>query len=277
MGKPIISVILPTYNRVDYLALAIWSVKRQTFEDWELIVVDDCSTDNTKEVVSSFQFSDPRVRYLKTSEQSGSPVLPRNLGVSQAKGEYLAFIDSDDEWMPEKLEQQLAFMESIKAEFAYHDMSVQKVSINGDKVQVLNWSQMSACHSGKVFLQLLRKNFIPLSSVMVTKRLWKHYGPMDLRFRVSHDWDLWLKMAFENEIYFLSQCYGILRLHSDTVITDIHRRRKESREVVRKWMSYVDGMWYRKIMLYYYLMEMFDLLPESWQDGIRRWWFGRRP
>ena len=97
-----ISIIIPTYNRVDLLPYAINSVKNQSFLDWELIVVDDCSTDNTKQVVSSYMYNDSRIRYAQTDKNSGNPVKPRNLGVQKAKGKYIAFLDSDDSWNWEK-------------------------------------------------------------------------------------------------------------------------------------------------------------------------------
>ena len=106
--KDLVSIIVPSYNCAKYLPDTIGSVLAQTYENWELLIVDDCSTDNTEEVVKSF--GDDRIRYLKNEQNSGA-ALSRNYALREAKGRWIAFLDSDDMWMPEKLEHQIAFME----------------------------------------------------------------------------------------------------------------------------------------------------------------------
>lgn len=107
-----ISIVIPCYNSQKYIAEAINSVINQTFEDWELFVIDDCSDDNTALIIQKMANEDRRIRYLKTNKPSGSPSLPRNIGVKEATGRYIAFLDSDDIWMPNKLERQLKVLES---------------------------------------------------------------------------------------------------------------------------------------------------------------------
>lgn len=104
--KPTVSVIIPTYNRAHLLPRAIKSVLNQTFQDFEVIVVDDGSMDNTEEVVKKFQKQDKRVRYIKHEGNKGGSAA-RNSGIKNAKGKYIAFLDSDDEWLPTKLEKQI--------------------------------------------------------------------------------------------------------------------------------------------------------------------------
>ncbi len=112
-----ISVIIPTYNRGEFIKKTINSVLNQTFKNFELIIVDDGSTDNTKEIIEEFIKKDDRVKYFY-QKNSGSPSEPRNLGIEKAQGEYIAFLDSDDEWLSEKLEKQLAHFKSLKDEYA---------------------------------------------------------------------------------------------------------------------------------------------------------------
>ena len=102
-----ISVIIPTYNRASLLPRALDSVLRQTWEDLEVIVVDDASRDDTPQVMAAC--TDPRVRYIRLEKNSGACVA-RNTGVAQARGEWIAFQDSDDLWLPEKLEKQMAYL-----------------------------------------------------------------------------------------------------------------------------------------------------------------------
>lgn len=114
----LVSVIMPSWNTGAYIAQSIQSVLDQTYPNWELVLVDDCSTDNTDEVVGSFH--DPRIRYLKNEVNSGA-ALTRNRALREARGEWIAFLDSDDLWMPEKLEHQLAFMREKGCVYSYHD------------------------------------------------------------------------------------------------------------------------------------------------------------
>lgn len=117
----LVSIIMPNYNCEKYVAETIKSVLAQTYTNWELIFVDDCSTDNSIEVVRSFQ--DERIRILKNEKNSGAAV-SRNYALREAKGEWIAFLDSDDLWLPEKLEKQLAFMKDNGYSFSYTDYTI---------------------------------------------------------------------------------------------------------------------------------------------------------
>src|SRR5690348_1065740 len=103
---PVVSVILPTYNRASLISRAIRSVLNQTFTDWELLIVDDGSTDATEQLIRS-RSADSRIRYMKLPQNVGM-CNARNHGIALARGEFIAFLDSDDEWLPTKLEKQLA-------------------------------------------------------------------------------------------------------------------------------------------------------------------------
>ena len=111
MGKPTVSVIMPTHNDVKYLTRAIDSVISQSFKDWELLVVDDGSTDDTPTVIAEYAKKDSRIRPFRIEKASGSPTKPRNIGIENATGRYIAFLDSDDLWLPTKLEHQMALFE----------------------------------------------------------------------------------------------------------------------------------------------------------------------
>ena len=108
--EALVSVIIPAYNCADYLDITLDSVTNQTYKNWEVIVVDDCSTDNTAEVVQKYIKKDERIKYHKLDKNSGAAVA-RNTAVKLAQGKYMAFLDSDDVWFPEKLSKQISFME----------------------------------------------------------------------------------------------------------------------------------------------------------------------
>jgi len=269
-----ISVIIPTYNRVDLLARAMGSVKIQTHTNWEMIIVDDGSIDHTSQMVQSWQLNDQRIKYYKLSKNTGSPVAPRNKGVALAEGGYIAFLDSDDYWFSNKLEIQLWYMEYHNSVFSYHDLIVQRVDGHGNK-SFEQWDKMSTCFSDMVFPFLLRKNFIPTSAVMMKRELYERYGGMDPALVINHDWDLWLRIAYEVPMHFVNEQLGLLEIHEDSVITEAHRRRTDSRKIIRKWADHVDASYYKKIMAYYYLMEVFDVLPRGVQKTIRKWWYNQ--
>lgn len=114
----LVSIIMPSWNTGRFIAESIQSVLNQTYTKWELLIVDDCSTDNTDEVVKSF--SDSRIEYFKNKKNSGA-ALTRNRAIREAKGEWIAFLDSDDLWEPQKLEKQIAFMNNNGYVFSYHE------------------------------------------------------------------------------------------------------------------------------------------------------------
>ena len=115
--KDLVSIIMPSYNTAKYIADSINSVINQTYKNWELIIVDDCSNDNTDEIVSEF-LKDKRIKYFKNEKNSGAAI-SRNKALREAKGRWIAFLDSDDLWVPEKLEKQIKFMEENNYYFSY--------------------------------------------------------------------------------------------------------------------------------------------------------------
>lgn len=117
MPNGLVSVIMPSYNTAVYIGHSIESVLAQTYLNLELIIVDDCSTDNTDKIISKY-LSDKRIKYLKNEVNSGAAA-SRNYALREAKGRWIAFLDSDDLWEPEKLEKQIAFMENNRYHFSY--------------------------------------------------------------------------------------------------------------------------------------------------------------
>ncbi len=113
----LVSIVMPSYNTGRFIKETIESVLAQSYPDWELIIVDDCSNDNTDEVVAEF-IADPRIRYIKNEKNSGAAV-SRNRALREAKGKWIAFLDSDDLWEPDKLKNQIAFMKNNNCHFSY--------------------------------------------------------------------------------------------------------------------------------------------------------------
>lgn len=128
---PKVSVIIPTYNRAHVLGRSVRSVLDQSYGDFELVIVDDCSTDNTKETVQ--RLADERIRYIRLDKNSGTPATPTNRGIEVAQGEYIAVQDSDDEWLPDKLEKQMKAFNDAPAEVGIVYTDAWRVRENGKK------------------------------------------------------------------------------------------------------------------------------------------------
>ena len=120
--QPQVSIIMPCHNGAATIADAIRSVQSQTFADWELLVIDDASTDDSVQIVSDFADSDSRIHLLHTEKSTGLPASPRNVGIEAARGRYIAFLDCDDEWLPTKLEHQIPLFatRNVAVVFSYY-------------------------------------------------------------------------------------------------------------------------------------------------------------
>lgn len=118
MERPLVSIITPSYNSAKYIAQTIGSVQQQTLADWELLITDDCSTDDTAAIINFFIANDNRIRLFSLPQNSG-PGVARNNSINQATGKYIAFLDSDDIWKPEKLEKQVSFMQHSGSHFTF--------------------------------------------------------------------------------------------------------------------------------------------------------------
>jgi len=125
----LVSIIMPSYNTSRFIEETINSVLSQTYSDWELLIVDDCSSDDTDDVVQPF-LADGRIRYLKNERNSGAAV-SRNRALREAKGKWIAFLDSDDLWMPEKLEKQIEFMKKNGYHFSYTNYA--EINVDGKR------------------------------------------------------------------------------------------------------------------------------------------------
>jgi len=114
MKNKSVSIIIPTYNGEKYIKRAILSVLNQTFQDFEIIVVDDFSCDNTVKIVRELQIKNPRIKLICLEKNSGGPALPKNKGFEISSGEFIAYLDQDDEWLENKLEEQIKFFNNSK-------------------------------------------------------------------------------------------------------------------------------------------------------------------
>jgi glycosyltransferase involved in cell wall biosynthesis len=187
---PVVSVIIPTYNRWPMVAEAVESVLKQAYSFFELIVVDDGSTDSTTERLKKYGSI---VRVL--SQQRSGVAAARNYGVSSARGRYIAFLDSDDFWLPQKLGIQTSFMQQ------HPDVQIcQTEEIWIRRGVKVNPKAKHAKPSGDIFRRSLDLCLVSPSAVMITKDLINQVGGFDERFPVCEDYDLWLRIAKDHAI-----------------------------------------------------------------------------
>jgi O-antigen biosynthesis protein len=195
-GRPIVSVIIPTFNRAHLLSRAVGSVLRQTFPFWELILVDDGSTDDTPEIVQ--QCEDPRIHYVRLLVNQGVSAA-RNRGMREARGEFIAFLDSDDEWMDEKLRLQVQLFRSAPEDVGLTYTGVENVYGNGDR-QI-----HEPTARGDLYADLLLRNVLHGggSGVMIRRTVVDAVGQFDEALPAIEDYDYWLRIARQFRIDFV--------------------------------------------------------------------------
>ena len=192
---PLVTVIIPTYNRAGLVQEALASVKAQTFRDFEIVVVDDGGTDGTFEALAA----DPDFRVLRHPCRRGVAAA-RNTGVAAARGEWLAFLDSDDLWRPDKLARQMAFLESRP----------RMRLCQTDEIWVRRGVRVNkpAAHrkvAGQIFLPSLARCMVSPSAAMLHRRLFEDHGAFDVTLPAAEDYDLWLRLTWRFEVGLVDQ------------------------------------------------------------------------
>ena len=200
----LVSIIMPSYNAEKYIAAAIKSVLNQTYSYWELIIVDDCSTDGTVKVILSFR--DKRIRFYKNEKNSGAAI-SRNCALRQAKGRWIAFLDSDDIWHPEKLEQQISFMEEKHYAFTFTDYQTQLngrwlpyINIGPDVIDKRKMYQY--CYFSTITV-MYDSNVIGLIQIENLKK--------------NNDYAMWLQAVEKTKCYRLPKCLSYYIKHENSI------------------------------------------------------------
>ena len=161
MNEYLVSIVTPVYNAERFLEETIISIRKQTYKNWELLLIDDCSKDNSSDIIKKFQRIDDRVKYIKLERNSGASV-SRNIGIKNAKGRFIAFVDSDDLWEPEKLEIQIKYMLNKKLGFTF--TSYRYMKENGVKTNKVAKAPFKINYNG-----LLKNTIIGCSTVVIDR------------------------------------------------------------------------------------------------------------
>ena len=198
--KDLVSIIMPSYNTAQFITESINSVLSQTYKNWELIIVDDCSTDNTDDVIKPF-LEDKRIKFFKNEKNSGAAV-SRNYALREAKGKYIAFLDSDDLWFHTKLEKQISFMVMNNYHFSYtfyreiDEKSIpRKRIISGPKI-ITKKGMLKYCWPGCLTV-VFDKDFVGLIQIDDIKK--------------NNDYAMWLKISKKADCFLLQEELGLYR------------------------------------------------------------------
>ena len=192
-----ISVIIPTYNSTKYIGEAINSVLRQTFTDYEIIVVDDGSTDNIKEIIDN---NFPQVRYYYLPHRGVSRA--RNYGIQRARGEFIAFLDADDLWLPEKLEKQIGVFnadQELMLVFTEHRF------FDSNGIREATFSKKERLMTGDIVKNIFLYSHVALPTVMVRKNVFQEIGYFEENLNVAEDDNLWIRIALKFRIHLLDE------------------------------------------------------------------------
>ena len=202
----LVSIIMPSYNTANFIEETVESVIKQTYGNWELIIVDDCSTDNTDEKVQKY-LSDPRIKYIKNEKNSGAAIT-RNRALEMASGRWIAFLDSDDLWNEDKLEKQISFMEQNGYHFSYTKyVEIDENSApNGRRVggprKITKRGMFSYCWPGCL-------------TVMYDAA---HVGLIQIAdIKKNNDYAMWLKVCRKADCYLLDEYLASYRKRSGSI------------------------------------------------------------
>lgn len=241
---PNVSVIIPTHNRAEYLKAAIASVLNQTFQDFEILIVDDGSSDTTPDVVKSFD--DDRIQYVRHPKSRGGAAA-RNTGIAHSSGEYVAFLDDDDEWYPYKLARQMEVMRRSEPEVAAVYSGYFVVERATGKIR----GRMTPKLRGDLSSELLASNPIGgTSCVLVRRDCLEKVGCFDERLPSFQDYDLWIRISRQFRFDYVEEPLLNYYVHPNKVWTNLDALTQGLEVMLKKYGS---SMAFRRTSSPYYL------------------------
>lgn len=229
-GDSLVSVIMPTYNRPSLTAEAIKSVQNQRYPNWELLVVDDGSTDDTQSVLATFSH-DPRIQIL--FQPNRGQAAARNLGLKHARGDWIAFLDSDDLWLPQKLEAQMSFISShTEIDVLYGDLEL--IDFDGNR---MDERPTIGRYSGEVWRHLLRDNFVPFSTAVVRTQRLRAIDGFNESLRRADDYDMWLRLSVGSIFQFQPFIGTRYRMAGGRISDDLAGRFDSNLEIIERFLA----------------------------------------
>ena len=236
MTTPRVSISMANYNYGRYLAAAIDSLLRQSFADWELIVVDDGSTDDSRQIIERY-LGDRRISFHPLNHLG--QVRAKNTAIQFCRGEFVAFMDADDVWAPTKLEKQIAvFASQPDLGLVYTRRTL--IDEHGRNLPF----RQPRLHGGQVLHHLLHDNFICYSSVLVRRQVLEHVGTFDLGLDLAIDYDLWLRIAKHYTVDFVDEPLTHYRTGHGNLSRRLNERLKTALWIIRRFQERYGGKYH---------------------------------
>ena len=208
---PKVSVIIRTYNRADLIERALKSALRQSFQDLEIIVADDGSTDQTAGIVNQLKLTDSRISFF-SQDHVGVPGRPLNLGLRHSHGKYIAILDSDDEWLPSKLEKQVKLLESVDSQIGFVSCYTTLVHPHGTEQE-----KKPSKTEAPLEMSLMRKFPFAFSSVLAKREVFDYIGPIDENYKIMDDWDAHIRIATKYNYDFVPEPLCRYHVHDSNI------------------------------------------------------------
>jgi len=232
MNDPLISVIIPTYNRAGLIEPCINSVLKQTYKNVEVIIVDDCSSDNTEEVVKNI--NDPRLRLIKHCSNLGASAA-RNTGIKESAGEFINLLDSDDRIYPSKLEQQIRLFNDISDEYGLVYCGFNYTGVNNnDKIL----RSVTPKYRGYVFKNLLGENILGSPTPLIRSECFEKCGYFDEELPACQDWDMWIRISRSFKFDFIDKYLASVTVHGDQISTNLQKKIKGREFIIKKYLEH---------------------------------------
>lgn len=239
---------MPSYNSEKYIEFTLNSIKAQTYHNWEVILVDDCSSDNTLEVVKSYATTEPRIKYYQLEKNSGAAIA-RNTAIDLAKGEFLAFLDSDDLWVPEKLEKQINFM--VENNYNFSCTSYSRVDEKGAPLEGVRRVKFRSDYNAVL-------QYCPGNSTVIYNA--KEIGKVKIpNIKKRNDYVMWLQIIKkEKYLYGLDEILGSQRMREGSISSNKRTLVKYHWKVYRdiEGLSFLRSLY---LVFYWIFVSVFKL------------------
>jgi glycosyltransferase involved in cell wall biosynthesis len=257
-NNPLVSIIMPAYNAEKFISKSIESVLQQTYQNWELLVVNDGSKDNTSSIVKLFNYT--RIKLIE--QENGGVSKARNTGIANSTGEFIAFLDSDDLWLKDKLEIQVKYMRNNQnIVLSYGDY----LSFIEDG-KIIENKQLYPFKIKDLKQRLLVFNFIATLTVMVKSDVLKATGGFDTELFGPEDWDLWIKISQKGDIGYIKENLAMYREHEGGISKNKKRQLGEEYKVIKRHVStcdnselYKKALWFFELKLSNYYFSQKDM------------------
>ena len=257
MGE-LVSIIMPSYNTGRFINAAIESVLAQTYQNWELLVVDDCSTDNSLELAKSF--NDDRIKIFQNDTNSGAAV-SRNFAIKMAKGKWIAFLDSDDIWLPEKLSEQLRFMVENNHDFSYTVYSQIDEFSNPLNIEVFGPKKI-----GKH--KMFQYNYVGCLTVIYNAEK-TGFIQVEPSLQRRNDYAIWLKVCRHCDCYLLNKNLALYRIRTNSLSHSGMKNKIRNQYQLFRYgenMCVISAIWYTMVnMVFGVLKKLFYVKPSKEQ------------